>query len=609
MGLLRTMSDEAGHKRAPRNKPVRAAGSGERYDYTRYETVTGPLVHPGDGPTRVRLQRLDGGHRWRALLAFTVLIVQALFVMWLVQPHHAPELSSDRLLAAASIAMAVSIVVLEVFRLVNIGTLCLASALARDPVPMEPEPGLRVAFLTTIVPDTEPLDVVRRTLKAARRIRHQGPLHVWLLDEGDDPRVRAMCLELGVHHFTRRGVERWNQSAGRFRARTKHGNYNAWLDAHGGDYDVFVSVDPDHVPRENFCERLLGYFRDADVAFAVAPQVYGNYDDALVTKCAESQQFVFHGLVQRMGNAFGCPMFVGTNNAVRIAALREIGGLQDSITEDMATSLALHARRNPLTGGRWRSVYTPDVVAVGEGPATFTDFFSQQHRWSSGAFGTLKSHFWRCVRRMDLRRAVHHALLTAYYPSAAIGWVVGAVNCVLYLALGTMGVRVGAQVWAALYLDLAFVQYCLYTANRKHNVSPHEPRGSAGAAGMLISVLTAPIYVRALIGTLLPGRARFVVTPKGAARSVDRLATFRWQQAWASLLGVALVVALVRHHDQEGMLLWAVMLLGVCLGPMVMWRLDAGRRPRLVAAPRTPAPARPQAHEPHPVAERVGGAA
>ena len=93
---------------------------------------------------------------------------------------------------------------------------------------------------------------------------------------------------------------------------------------------------------------------------SVGPQVYGNYDN-LVTKGAESQQFVFHGLIQRLGNRFRSPMLVGTNNAVRIASLEQIGGLRDSITEDLATSLAWHSKRNPATGRNWRSVYTPDV--------------------------------------------------------------------------------------------------------------------------------------------------------------------------------------------------------------------------------------------------------
>ncbi|NEE61024.1 glycosyltransferase, partial [Streptomyces sp. SID8455] len=90
--------------------------------------------------------------------------------------------------------------------------------------------------------------------------------------------------------------------------------------------------DTDHVPMPNFLERMMGYFRDPDVAFVVGPQVYGNYDSA-VTKAAESQQFLFHALIQRAGNRYGAPMFVGTNNVVRVAAVRQVGGLYDSITE------------------------------------------------------------------------------------------------------------------------------------------------------------------------------------------------------------------------------------------------------------------------------------
>src|SRR3712207_8649924 len=62
-------------------------------------------------------------------------------------------------------------------------------------------------------------------------------------------------------------------------------------------------------------------------------QVYGNYDN-FVTRAAESQQYLFHSVLQRAANRFTTAMFVGTNNAVRLSALRAIGGLQDSITED-----------------------------------------------------------------------------------------------------------------------------------------------------------------------------------------------------------------------------------------------------------------------------------
>ncbi|NEE36209.1 glycosyltransferase, partial [Streptomyces sp. SID7982] len=144
-----------------------------------------------------------------------------------------------------------------------------ATLVARDPVPVVPESGTRVAFLTSFVPGKEPLEMVTKTLEAAVRIRHRGLMHVWLLDEGDDPAVKEVCARLGVHHFSRKGVAHWNQAKGAHRAKTKHGNYNAWLDAHGGDYDFFASVDTDHIPMANYLERMLGYFRDPDVGFVI----------------------------------------------------------------------------------------------------------------------------------------------------------------------------------------------------------------------------------------------------------------------------------------------------------------------------------------------------
>ena len=246
--------------------------------------------------------------------------------------------------------MLCSIYAIELFRLVNVSTLCLATALARDPVPMAPEPGTRVAFITTIVPGKEPIEMVRKTLEAALRDPPRRHPRRLAARRGQRRRACARCATRSACTTSPAAASsEWNQPSGPFKAKTKHGNYNAWLDAHGASYDFWLSVDTDHVPLPSFAERMLGYFRDPDVAFVVGPQVYGNYDN-FVTKCAESQQFVFHGLIQRMANFFRCPMFVGTNNAVRLSALEAIGGLRDSITEDMATSLTWHSSRNPHSG-------------------------------------------------------------------------------------------------------------------------------------------------------------------------------------------------------------------------------------------------------------------
>jgi cellulose synthase/poly-beta-1,6-N-acetylglucosamine synthase-like glycosyltransferase len=576
------------------------------YDYERHSRLAGPLTEPPVvGRYSVEFRRLEGSRPIRSgLLVLAALLFVGGFLIWLMLPAHWPHGGDDLVVNVASIVMTVTTGVIGWFAFINVATLCRATLTARDPVPVKLPAGQRVAFLTTIVPQVESLELVRPTLEAALQIRHPGQLDVWLLDEGDDPDVKAMCAQLGVHHFTRAAVERWNQPSGRHKARSKHGNYNAWLEAHGDDYDFMLGVDPDHRPMPSFAERFLGYFRDPDVAFVVGPQVYGNYRGFLV-RAAESQQFLFHSLLQRAGNRSRTPMLVGTNNAVRLEALRQVGGFQDSITEDMATSLALHTKRNPVTSNRWTSVYTPDLVAVGEGPTSFTDYFSQQDRWSRGTDEILLKRFWRLAHRLKPRAFVHYFLLTAYYPTAAIAWVLGSINAILYFALGAGGVVVPAHIWLMLYVDAAALQIGLYFYNRRHNVSPHEKKGSAGVSGMLISALSAPIYAASLAAVMLGRSSGFVTTPKGEASTRDSWVTFRKHLLWALAFGVPLALSFVTANGHLSMRAWSIASLAVCLTPLAIWRAERVRQRREEAAPVVAVEPEPAPPEPVPLPEPV----
>ncbi|GAA2144201.1 cellulose synthase catalytic subunit [Kitasatospora kazusensis] len=560
------------------------------YDYHGFSRLAGPLRMPPPAPEiyRVRYRRLlsHEPHRLRAALLLVLApLVEATLLVWLLLPEHWPVRVGEAQpwLPAGDKVMIGIIALIEGFRLLNVVSNVHATLVARDPVPVVAQSGTRVAFLTTCVPGKEPPEMVRATLTAALAVRHDGPYEVWLLDEGDDPGMRLLCAELGVRHFSRNGIGRWNQPRGRFRARTKHGNYNSWLEAFGDDYDYWVSVDTDHVPSPEFCERMLGYFRDPDVAFVVGPQVYGNYasSGSAVTKFAESQQFLFHALVQRAGNRYGAPMFVGTNNAVRIKALQSIGGLYDSITEDMATGLEFHRRRNPLTGDRWKSVYTPDVLAVGEGPSSWTDFFSQQLRWSRGTYETVLTQYWRAARQLSPGRLLNYTLMVCFYPTAGLTWLLGGLSSVLYLGFGASGVHVSSEIWMMLYSDAAALQILLYTWNRKHNVSPHEPAGSSGVAGMVMSALCGPVYAASLVQALLRRRSRFVVTPKGDSASPDRLATFRIHLAWTAVFGGALTASFFTGNGHVAMRSWACVALFFSVLPMVVRAADAIRHRRV----------------------------
>ncbi|MEW2062745.1 glycosyltransferase family 2 protein [Streptomyces sp. NPDC007002] len=550
-----------------------------RYDYEHYSRLAGPLTQPPAGkPYRVQYRSLisQEPHRVRAalLLGAAPLVSLGLFA-WLMQPSHwtdrDPNLDDD-LLLVLDVIMLVSIGLIELFRTMNVLSNAHATLVARDPVPVVPESGTRVAFLTSFVPGKEPLEMVTKTLEAAVKIRHRGVMHVWLLDEGDDPAVKEVCARLGVHHFSRKGVAHWNQAKGPHRAKTKHGNYNAWLDAHGGDYDFFASVDTDHIPLPNYLERMLGYFRDPDVGFVIGPQVYGNYD-TFVTKAAESQQFLFHALIQRAGNRYGAPMFVGTSNAVRISALKQIGGLYDSITEDMATGFEIHRHRNPATGRKWRSVYTPDVLAVGEGPTAWTDFFTQQLRWSRGTYETIIGQFWKGFGTMPPGKLFNYTMMIIFYPMSALNWILAALSCALFLGMGASGVQIDPTIWMMLYGNASALQIGLYIWNRRHNVSPHEPEGSGGLAGMVMSALSAPIYARSLMDAVLRRKSSFVVTPKGDSSSPDTLfGTFRIHLFFIVVFGASMISSFFLGHSHPAMVTWASLALLITAAPIIGWR-------------------------------------
>lgn len=488
---------------------------------------------------------------------------------------------------AADMTMLVAVAVIGVLMFIGSFTVSRATLTARHPQPVVPDTSLRVAFLTTVVPDKEPLAVVRATLAAARVLNWPAAtLDLWLLDEGSaDPLVAdavvALCRELGIRRFSRFGVERYNASSGVFAARTKHGNINAWLDAHGAGYDVIAAVDPDHQPLPNMLERMLGYFRDPDVAFVVGPQEYGNFASNAVARRAQYQQHFFHGILQPAGNAEECAMHVGTNYGFRVSALRQVGGFRPSITEDMATGMAVHKARNPVTGKHWKSVYTPDVLAIGEGPTTWTDYFTQQERWSRGTIDTWLRLFLPGIHRMRPRVMWHYALLMSYYPAAAVAWLLGALNGALYLVFGVASIHMSERLWLALYAWAFASQLAIFLLGRSHTVSPFEPEGSLGLVGLLMSVLSTPIYVSSLVNALLRRSTSFVVTPKGAAANRDSPRTFAKHLRWAGYFGLLLLISIPTGHDNLAMRLWAIIPLVVCLLPVVLWLVSpkpAGRR-------------------------------
>jgi cellulose synthase (UDP-forming) len=490
-------------------------------------------------------------------LALGVMFMYVLISSYVLQDKSVPVLLATTVGFGALVAI-------ELLRLFQGFTIPYFALRAKDPVYLEPESGLRVALLTTIVPAKEPLDIAERTLRAMKHVRYDGKVDVWILDEGNDPRVKTMAAALGVRHFSRHNIDKYNQPDGAFKARSKAGNHNAWRAEHENAYDIVAQMDPDHVPFPNFLERILGYFRDETVGFVVAPQVYGNQHESFIARAAAEQAYIFHGIIQRAGNSSYTPLLIETNHAYRPAAWKQIGGYQDSIIEDHLTSIALHSTNVGESTLKWKGIYTPDIVSVGEGPTTWTDYFNQQKRWAYGVWEIVTQHNSRYFSGLTLAQKVHYAALQSFYPSISMSWVLSLMVSVVTLILGINFLSVDLKTFMSLWLASVMLQLLFSVWVMRYNLNEHERR-STGLSATALTLLVAPVYSAAAISALMRQKLSYAVTAKGDLRTIDTLSTYAAHFAFLLCYIPITLVAVLTHREDYMSFYWSVFTIAVLL--------------------------------------------
>jgi cellulose synthase (UDP-forming) len=540
-----------------------------RRHYVAAATAAGPLRPTAAGPQTVVFRRVASAAEQAVLTGLVALnaATTILFIGWFLQPEHVPGFTGHLpfwALWTARLGFAL-VATVEVIRLLQNFAVWVYAFHAKDPIPLDPPIGWRVAMLTTIVPSKEPIDIVERTLRKMLQVAYCGTVDVWILDEGDEPAVKAMAERLGVRHFSRKGRPEYNQPTGEFRSRSKAGNHNAWRAEHEHEYDVVAQMDPDHVPMPHFLERTVGYFRDEDVAFVVAPQVYGNMYDNWIAHGASVQQYFFSGVVERGGNGLEAPLLIGTNHLYRPAAWTQIGGYQDSIIEDHLTSMRIQGSVNPASGRKWKGVYTPDVLAIGEGPTSWGDYFNQQKRWSYGIWEIL-------LRRRDarhglsVRQRLMYGCVQFYYPSVAVSLLLGTVATALYMLFGIASIQIHSLTWLALWSMSLGSWFLLWFWLRRFNLAEHE-RVEAGMPGMALALFAGPLYVAAAVGAILRRPLAYAVTAKGKLATGESVSTFRLHLSWAALAAGLFGASSILHHDYLALRIWLALPLVAGLGP------------------------------------------
>jgi cellulose synthase/poly-beta-1,6-N-acetylglucosamine synthase-like glycosyltransferase len=244
----------------------------------------------------------------------------------------------------------------------------------KRPLPMQASAGWRVAAVTTIMPGAESLVMLEQTVKAMVGIEYSHD--VWVLDEADDDRVKKICRDLGAKHFSRRNMPRYQTESGKFQSKSKHGNYNAWLNEIGFErYDIIAAFDPDHVPQRDYLTSVLGYFDDPKIGYVQTAQAYYNQKASFIARGAAEETYAYFSSIQMASYGFGYPVIVGCHNTHRATALKEVGGFAPHDADDLLLTIFYRSHN-------WQGVYVPRILARGLTPVDWRGYITQQRRWA-----------------------------------------------------------------------------------------------------------------------------------------------------------------------------------------------------------------------------------
>jgi cellulose synthase (UDP-forming) len=309
----------------------------------------------------------------------------------------------------------------------------LALPLMRVPEHSAARPGWRVGVAVTFVPAAESIEMLEKTVAALVAMKY--PHDTWVLDEGDDHRVRRLCERLGATHYSRFGKSRYQQLEGRFKSGTKYGNYNAWLEETGyASYDIVVSFDSDHVAKPNYLLEVIGYFDDEKIGYVQPAQVYSNQDASFVARAAAEETYAYFSSVQMTAFAVGYPIVVGCHNAHRVTALREIGGFAAHEADDMVMTLMYR------THG-WRGVFVPKILARGLTPVSWSSYLNQQRRWARSVLDFKLRIFPKYASRLPFLERVLTYVHGIYYLR---GPMIGVQLALIALMLATSSLPTGS---------------------------------------------------------------------------------------------------------------------------------------------------------------------
>lgn len=431
------------------------------------------------------------------LLVFLWIAVNLFCWQWWFKVEH---IGNKTLFILVSVAILYESCVLPSFYLFFLGKV-------RKPVSKNAEKGLKVAMISLCVPSKESIDIITRQLLAMKRVSY--PHDSWILDEEKNEEVKEIAHKLGVKYFSRKGKPRYNQEKPPFQKKTKAGNVNSWLNwikEEGYHYDFFTQLDIDHKPKKDYLDKVLGFFKEDNIAWVQAPSVYSNFQESWCARGASEQELVLQGPLQ-MG-FFGfteTPFIIGSHTTYRTSAIIKIGGFQPTRAEDHLDTVVLASQG-------YKGVFLPEVIAEGKGPENFNTYLNQQFAWAYSMMQVLLYYMPRLIRKYNPKQAIQFLFAQTWYTF----W---STSMVILFSLPNISLLINKPIaymnfFEALvhFIPIPLTSLAFWWWSRRW----FQPKNvNLSWRGIVLHIARWPIVFWALINVLLEVKKPYMITSKG----------------------------------------------------------------------------------------------
>ena len=278
---------------------------------------------------------------------------------------------------------------------------------------------ISVAILLPVY--NEPMNVVQRTIIAAKKVEWPGQVNIYILDDSnnvaDKKNMALLSKRFDCMLITRKDNVGY-----------KAGNVNNAI-KHYIKEEFFIILDADQAPEPELLDQTMDNFSDDTIGFVQTPQHYINADTPLERAATLGTNIFFQAQCQSKSRDHATP-FCGTNAVIRTSAFKAISGFSYyTSTEDLELGIRMDSQG-------YHGVYVAKNLVHGYAPVDYKAYSSQQYRWANGNVAILREN-WKNILfgNLTLRQQIH-AIFT-------LGWWIIGVVTLIYIIVPLLSFFIG----------------------------------------------------------------------------------------------------------------------------------------------------------------------